>query len=70
MTKNAEIVAVMFTELAAHGITAPTLDQQVAFLEGLRQAWLEDADENPMKREYQRAVQEEINRLNLEIESE
>lgn len=70
MDKTEEIRDAMFAELAKHGIPNPTLDQQVAFLEGLRQAWLEDADENPMKREYQRAVQQEINRVNLEIESE
>lgn len=63
MTKNAEIISAMLEELANHGITDPTPDQQVSFLEGLRAAWREDADENPVKREYQRAVQEEIERL-------
>lgn len=67
MDKTAEIRDAMFAELASHGILNPTLDQQVAFLEGLRQAWLEDADENPMKREYQRAVQSLIDRINTDI---
>jgi hypothetical protein len=67
MDKTQEIRDAMFAELAANGIPFPTLDQQVAFLEGLRTAWLEDADENPMKREYQRAVQSEIDRINTDI---
>jgi hypothetical protein len=63
MTKTDEIRSAMLEELTNHGIIDPTPDQQVSFLEGLRAAWREDADENPVKREYQRAVQDEIERL-------
>lgn len=65
----AEINDAMLPEFTSRGIE-DTPDNRVAFLEGLRQAWIEDTSKSPEKVQYQRALQFEINRLNFVIETQ
>lgn len=68
-TEIAEITSRMLLEFTIYRIE-DTLDNRVAFLEGLRQAWIEDTSKSPEKVQYQRALQFEINRINADIMDE
>ena len=66
MTKIEEIYAAVLPEMKAKGIE-DTIENRLAFLNGLSDAWIEDEDRSPEKCLYIVAISCEITSLNAKV---
>jgi hypothetical protein len=66
MTKTEEIYEFVLQEMEANDIE-DTIENRLAFLEGIREAWSEDSDASVEKALYQIALNSEIMILKMRI---